>query len=195
MRRGRLPVELQVSKFPRVFKNLFEQRKRWRSGVWGPARAALILVSFCFVFQGSASAQVKSTRRVLFLTDLGTPASPGFTEIETAIFTGLQKSPYKIEFYEESMEAILFADEGSQRIIREELIRKYSDRRPDAIVAAGSASLKFIAELHERFFPDTPVIFCGIVEDKRDLPKPDLHFTGVMGEPRPEATLNAALHL
>jgi PAS domain S-box-containing protein len=195
MSRGRLPVELQVSKFPRVFKNLFAQRKRWRSGVWGPARAALILLSFCFVFQLSAGGQVKGTRRVLLLTDLGTPASPGFTEIETAIFTGLQKSPYKIEFYEESMEAILFADEGSQRIIREELIRKYSDRRPDAIVAAGSASLKFIAELHERFFPDTPVIFCGIVEDMRDLLKPDLHFTGVRGEPRPEATLNAALHL
>src|SRR4029077_4569159 len=104
MRRGRLPMELLVSKFPRVFKNLFEQRKRWRSGVRGPARAAHILLSFCFVFQVSAGAQVKGTRRVLLLTDLGTPASPGFTEIETAIFTGLQKSPYKIEFYSESME-------------------------------------------------------------------------------------------
>src|SRR6201984_2318423 len=149
MRRGRLSVELQVFKFPRVFKNLSGQRKRWRPGVWEPARAALILLSFCFVFQVSVGAQVKSTRRVLFLNDLGTPASPGFTEIETGIFTGLQKSPYKIEFYEESMEATLFADESSQRIIREDLIRKYSDRRPDAIVAAGSASLKFIAERHE----------------------------------------------
>jgi PAS domain S-box-containing protein len=195
MRRGRLPVELQVSKFPRVFKDSSGQRKRWRSGVWVPARAALILLSFCFVFQVSADAQVKGTRRVLLLTDLGTPASPGFTEIETAIFTGVQKSQYKIEFYAESMEATLFADEGSQGIIREDLIRKYSDRRPDVIVAAGSASLKFIAELHEKFFPDTAVIFCGIVEDIGDLLKPDLHFTGVRGEPRPEATLNAALHL
>jgi PAS domain S-box-containing protein len=195
MRRGRLLVELQVSKFLRIFESLFGQNERMRSGVLEPARVALILLSFCFVFQVSAGAQFKGTRRVLLLTDLGTPASPGFTEIETAIFTGLQKSPYKIEFYEESMEAILFADESSQRIIREELIRKYSDRRPDAIVAAGSASLKFIAELHERFFPDTPVIFCGIVEDMRDLLKPDLHFTGVRGKPRPEATLNAALHL
>ena len=195
MKCGRLLVELQVSKFLRIFENLFRQHKRWRSGVWEPARAVLILVSFCFMIQVNAGAQVKGTRRVLLLTDLGTPASPGFTEIETAIFTGVQKSPYKIEFYAESMEATLFADEGSQRIIREDFMRKYSDRRPDVIVAAGSASLKFIAEIHERFFPDTPVIFCGIVEDIRDLIKPDLHFTGVRGEPRPDATLNAALHL
>src|ERR1700757_4554835 len=125
MRCGRSLVELQVSKFLHIFEDSFGHRKRWRSGVWEPARAVLILLSFCFVIQVNAGAQVKGTRRVLLLSDLGTPASPGFTEIETAIFTGLQKSPYKIEFYAESMEATLFADEGSQRIIRDEFLRKY----------------------------------------------------------------------
>ena len=106
-------------------------------------------------------AQVNETRRVLFLSDLGTPASAGFTEIETAVFTGVQTPPYKIEFYSESLEVTLFPGDVSRQEFSEKLLRRYSEHKPDVIVAAGSASLKFIAELHERVFPDTPVIFCG----------------------------------
>ena len=74
-------------------------------------------------------------------------------------------------------------------------MRRYSDRKPDVIIAAGSASLKFIAEQHDRFFPATPVVFCGIIEDTRSQLKPDLPFTGVRGDVKPAETLEAALHL
>lgn len=187
MRFARLPGR-QVSEFLRDLRGSIGQRRPWQG-------TAFILLLACFLFQVSVEAQVQGTRRVLILTDLGTPASPGFTEIESAIFNGLQKSPYKIEFYTDSLEITSFPDQASEPEFREEFLHKYSGHKPDAIVAAGSASLKFIAELHERVFPDTPVIFCGIVEAPRELPGPDPHFTGVRSEPKPEETLNAALRL
>ena len=190
-----MPVGLHAIEFPHFFGRLFGEGKRWQFAACAPLRAVLILLSFCFLFQLSLLAQVKGTRRVLFLSDLGTPASPSFTEIETAIFSELQNSPYKIEFYSESLEITSFPDEVSKHEFGEKLLRRYSERKPDVIVAAGSASLKFISELHERFFSDTPVIFCGIIEDTEGLLKPNPHFTGVRSKPNPAETLNAALRL
>jgi PAS domain S-box-containing protein len=145
--------------------------------------------------QGVVGAQIKPVKRVLVLNDLGIVASPGFAEIDQALYAGLQESPYKIEFYEESLELTLFPDDGPQRRFRKEFIRKYSGRKPDLIIAAGTDSLKFIAESPERFLRDTPVVFCTILGEIPEGLTPDVHFTGVLGRVQPAATLNEALRL
>jgi hypothetical protein len=132
---------------------------------------------------------------VVILDDLGIISSPGFAEVDQAIFAGLQKSPYQIELYHESLEVNLFPDEISQRRIREGFIQKYSDRRPDVIIAVGSASFKFVAESQEKFLRDTPIIFCAILGKIPEEPRPDIQFTGVLGRLHPEETLTAALHM
>src|SRR5437773_12408810 len=91
-------------------------------------------------------AQLRQARRVLLINDLGIVSSPGFAEVDQAIFSALQNSPYQIELYHESLQLIFFPDDESQRAFRQSLIRKYSERKPDLIIAAGSASFKFIAE-------------------------------------------------
>jgi signal transduction histidine kinase len=155
---------------------------------------ALWLAAFLLP-QCLAAAQVKQTRRVLILDDLGVLSSPGFAEIDQAVFAGLQKSPYQIELYYESLELTLFPDEISQRRFREHFIQKYFDRRPDVIIAAGSASLSFIAQSDQAFLRATPIIFCAILGNLPDQLKPDMHFTGVLGKLHPEETLKAALEL
>ena len=81
----------------------------------------------------------------------------------------------------------LFPDELYRHRFREEFIQKYSDRKPDVIITAGSASLNFIAELHEPFVRDTPIIFfCTVLEGIPDRTGPDMHFTGVLGTLHPE---------
>jgi len=119
------------------------------------------------------------------------PASPGFTEIETAVFAGLQKSPYRFEFYSDQP--------GTSPCFRIVLQNPDSARnsytniqatKPDVIVLQqGYASLKFIAGLHDPFFADTPVISCGIIEAPGRYEKLGPHFTGVRSEPKPEETL------
>jgi len=156
--------------------------------------AVSLLLLFLFLVQGLAQAQVKPIRRVLVLSDLGTISSPGFAEADQALFAGLQKSPYQIEFYNEALELTLFSDEGSQRRIHKDFIRKYSDRRLDLIIAAGSASLSFL-ESNKGFLRNTPIVFCAVLENISAQPNRNMHITGVLGRLHPMETLDAALHL
>jgi signal transduction histidine kinase/ABC-type uncharacterized transport system substrate-binding protein len=156
--------------------------------------AVSLLLLFLFLVQGLAKAQAKPIRRVLVLSDLGAISSPGFAEVDQALLAGLQKSPYQIEFYNEALELTLFSDEGSQRRIHEDFIRKYSDRRLDLIIAAGSASLSFL-ESNEGFLRNTPIVFCAVLENISAQPNRNMHITGVLGRLHPMETLDAALHL
>jgi PAS domain S-box-containing protein len=155
---------------------------------------SLWLGIFLFL-QSPVAAQGNQVRRVLILDDFGTISSPGFAEVGQAIFLGLQESPYQIELYQESLQVTLFPDKILQGRSRKEFIRKYSDRKPDVIITVGSASLKFIAELHERFVQDTPIVFCAVLGEIPELANSGNHFTGVWGRLHPQETLIAALHM
>lgn len=159
-----------------------------------PGVLALLSAAF-FLFQVGVRAQVKQTKRVLILNDLGIVASPGFAEIDSAILDRLQKSPYQIELYQESLEITLFPDEASQRDFRAQIIRKYSHRKPDVIIAAGSASLKFVTESSEDFLGQVPTIFCTTLEEIPEPPNSGRHFTGVQGKLHPQETLDVALRM
>ena len=162
------------------------------------AKSALAIVTACLILllrSTVAAADVKEVRRVLVFNDLGSISSPGFAFIDQAIFAGLEKSPYQIEFYNENLETTLFSDKDSQRRFREWYVRKYRDRKPDVIIAAGRGSIKFMIDWHEAGFPNTPVVFCGSEESMIDELKPDSHFTGVWAVAQPEMTLKAALQL
>src|SRR6516165_12154108 len=143
------------------------------------SRVVSLLVWAFLLLQIPLAAQVRQVRRVLILNDLGIVSSPGFAEVDQTIFAELQKSPYQIELYHESLELTLFPDEVSQRRFREGFIAKYSERKPDVIIAVGSASLEFVALSHERFLQDTPTIFCAALGEIPDRVKHDSHFTGV----------------
>ncbi len=161
------------------------------------ARRTLILSVIAvalLVSRSTAVSPMGEVRRVLIINDLGVISSPGFSEVIQAVLTGLQKSPYRIELYEESLDLTLFPDRVSQDRFREEIIQKYSARKPDVIIAAGPGSLKFIANLYDKF-QGTPIIFCAIWGGIPDQLRQGMPFTGVLAQLHPEETLNAALHL
>ena len=160
-----------------------------------PRKLTLLLFGVFLLLQSPAAAQVKQIRRVVILNDLGIISSPGYAELDQAIFAGLQRSPYQIELYQESLEVTLFPDEVSQRRIREGFLLKYSDLKPDVIIAVGSASLEFVAESQERVLRDTPIIFCAIPGKIPDELGSDINFTGVLGKFHPAETLTAVLHM
>ena len=136
-----------------------------------------------------------SPARASLLTDLGIISSPGFAEVDQAVLTGLQKSPYRIELYQESLDLTLFPDQVSQDRYREEIIQKYSARKPDVIFKPpDQCPWKFVAELYDKF-QGTPVVFCAIWRGVSDELRHGMPFTGVLAQLHPEGTLNAALHL
>jgi PAS domain S-box-containing protein len=179
----------------RNWRHLWSTRQVLGLGHCPSISLRLILLCFLMITVLSAAAQLKQTRRVLIINDLGIVSSPGFAEIDQGIFSSLQKSRYRIELYDESLQLTFFPDEDSQRAFHDSLIRKYSGRKPDVIIVAGPESFKLIAESHERFIQETPIIFCELLGDIPDQSNSGLHVTGVMSRLQPEQTLKAALHL
>ena len=159
------------------------------------AKATLAALATCLVLQVVCGAQVKAVRRVLVLNDFNEINSARIAVLDQAVFATLNQSRYQIEWYSENLDATLFADEDSRRKLREWHIGKYQNRKPDLIIVVGPASLQFMAESHQRFFPGTPVIFCGSSEDMLDKLTLDSDFTGVWGVAQPEENLKAALEL
>ena len=157
--------------------------------------AALLTALVLLLPQTVPAAPHMEVKRVLVFNDLGSISSPGFAAVDRAILVGLQKSQYRIEFYNENLETTLFSDSASQREFRNWYARKYSDRKPDVIIAVGQDSVKFMVESHETAFPNIPIIFCGSTEEMLADMKLDSHFSGVWAVAQPEDTLNSALQL
>ena len=190
-------AELSVpGKFWRAETDVLRQQRRER-------RRLVTLLAWVLLTVGPASPQPrlgavahkKEVRRVLVFNDLGSISSPGFAAIDQAIFAGLEKSPYQIEFYNENLETTLFSDTDTQRGFQKGYVQKYRDRKPDVIIAVGEESLKFMVEWHETAFPNIPIIFCGSTEEMLDDLKLDSHLTGIWAVADPEKTLIAALQL
>jgi PAS domain S-box-containing protein len=157
----------------------------------------LVVVTVCLLLSPSALAsQVKQTRRVLMLSELG-PSSPTVALIEQEIRTAAldEKFPSQVEFYSEYLETTLFGDEASQNNLRDWFIRKYQSRKPELIIAAGPSPIQFLAKVHETFFRDTPIVFCASSEEEADYPKLDSQFTGVWMTIEAARTLEAAIRL
>ena len=159
-------------------------------------RSPYVLAPFvlCFLFQLVSDAEIKPVRRILILNEVG-PSFPIINLIDQGIRSGLDNAPYKLEFYHEYLETLLFPDAADQKQFREFYIRKYENRRPDLIITVGPAPLRFMLDAHKEFFPGVPVIFClpnGLVPGG---PAVDSDFTGVDTDFAAEETVRAALRL
>jgi PAS domain S-box-containing protein len=153
-----------------------------------------LLFLACLLFHTNAAAQLKETRRVLVFNELGLWSSRD-AAIDQEIFATLERSPYRIEFYTENLDANLFPNNAAKRQFRDWYLRKYRDRPPDVIIAIGPSPIWMMAESHDLLAPNTPIVFWGSTEEFTDPPKLDSNFTGVWGAAQPEKTLEAALHL
>lgn len=118
-----------------------------------PLKVALLAL---FFFQSATTAQVKPTRRILILNETGT-LYPSIDLIDQGIRTALGDSLYQVEFYREYFDTLLFPDPATQQEFRN--FWKYQNRKPGVIVTVGSSPLRFMAEVHQEFFPGIPVIF------------------------------------
>lgn len=154
-------------------------------------KLANLLLLTCLAFPTDAAAQLKETRRVLILNELGSDVDV----IDQELFTALGKAPYHIEFYIEDLDASLFPDKASQRQLSDWFLFKYEDRKPDLIIAVGPSPVKLMAESHQAFAPNTPIVFWGETDESEGPPRLDSDFTGVWGVAQPDKTLDAALHL
>src|SRR3954464_8950277 len=67
------------------------------------------LVVSLLLIQGVAAAQFQPTRRILILNEVN-PSYPADTIVNQGIQTALSDSPYRLEFYSEYLDSLLFPD-------------------------------------------------------------------------------------
>jgi PAS domain S-box-containing protein len=160
---------------------------------WGRLKLVFVLLA-CLLAQSTDAVPVKEVRRVLILHALGF-SSPASILVDEEIRAALDKAPYQIELYSESMQGILFSDPVSQRELAQGYIRKYRDRRQDVVIAVSPTPIKFMARSGEKFAPTTPVVICAGSEDQLEGVMLDARFTGAWRIVEAAKTLEAALQL
>ena len=165
---------------------------RW---VWGRSKPALFALAFCSLMTSTVGAQETEIKRVLVFSDGGLSA-PAMTLAVQNIHAVLEAGrPYHIEYYEENLAFALFPDDASQTSFRDFYVRKYKNRKPDVIIAAGQASIRSVMESHETFFPHVPIVFCCTSPQLYNLPKLGNDFTGTWVTYDAAKTVDAALRL
>ncbi len=152
------------------------------------------LILTCLFLPVNAAAQLKQPRRVLIINELGLWSSRAVA-VDREILMALENSPHQIEFNTENIDASAFPDNASKREFLDWLRAKYRQRKPELIVVVGPTPIKLMAELHEVFAPNVPIVFWASIAEFAEPPRLDTDFTGVWGVPQPQKTLEAALHL
>jgi signal transduction histidine kinase len=153
--------------------------------------AALVAI---FLSHPIAAEPTKEIRRILILNEAGT-SYPAIAIINEGIQAALNDSPYRLEFYSEYMDTILFPDPAEQQEFRDFYLRKYQNLKPDVIITVGPSPLKFMQEVHQRAFPGVPIVFCLPNRGLPGAPALDSDFTGVENDIAPAKTLEIALRL
>ena len=137
--------------------------------------------------------QAGPVRRVLILNEVGT-SYPLTNLVDEGIRKALANSPYRIEFYREYFDTVLFADPAEQMLFRNFYLEKYKNHRPDVVITVGSSPLKFMADVHRNAFPGVPIVFCfpNVPAAGAEL---DADFTGVEGDISADTTVALAVRL
>jgi signal transduction histidine kinase/ABC-type uncharacterized transport system substrate-binding protein len=173
--------------------------RRPKSGQQGPGGTrhlwvALAALAAIFLSHPIGAEPTKEIRRILILNEAGT-SYPAIAIINEGIQAALNDSPYRLEFYSEYMDTLLFPDPADQQEFRDSYLRKYQNRKPDVIITVGPSPLKFMQEVHERAFPGVPIVFCLPLREMPGAPALDSDFTGVENDIAPAKTLEIALRL
>jgi len=157
---------------------------------------ALLLVSLVVSLAAPiAMAQTPVRKTVLIINEVGL-AHPASAMVTERVMSRMAADPrYQIEFYVESLDSTLFADEKSENDNEDRLVGQYRDRKVDVIVAVGPRPLRLLARVSGTFLPNVPVVFCGSAPVQAGNPKLSSRFTGSWLNLDVAKTLEAAMRL
>ena len=140
----------------RVPGTLTATRKGRAPKAYGLATVTVFVSSCLLAFAAHADPQ-----HVLMLTD--TVSERAQALITTSIRETLRRDLDNVEFFVESLDIVRFPELLEQQAVVADFLReRYADRRIDAAIAIGPASLAFLAERRAEIFPDTPIVYGGV---------------------------------
>ena len=153
----------------------------------------MALVAAIALAGAASAAELAGPRRVLAIYD-----SDAERPVNVAFTSGLRAALVaagEVELFSEHLDAERFPEPLYERLFREWLRAKYSDARPEVIVAVGAAALRLLADPDKAPWPDVPVVF-GLVDERSiaGVPIP-ARFAGVADRLPVRETFELALRL
>jgi transcriptional regulator with GAF, ATPase, and Fis domain len=153
---------------------------------------ALLVLSTWLVFNTSSFASVSGeTKRVLILYSFryGLSANvlmDGNKITSRAIQTTMEEGmAHKIAFYSERMDVSALPENHYFEELRDEYRKKYAGQPIDLIIAVNYRALKFLIDHGEELWPNTPILFGGVEEGRREqLKQLRPNITGIFGNAR-----------
>ena len=139
------------------------------------------------------AAQPPPRKNILVISELG-ETHPAIATVTREITTGLSDNHhYQIELYIESLDTETFPTEEAQREFTEWITRRYRNQKPAAIVAIGPSPIAYLTGPAQSIFPDTPIVFCGSIQEMTASPRLDSRFTGTWLHLETAKTIDVAL--
>ena len=114
-----------------------------------------------------------------------------------SVMDGIQKtfenSGYFVRLSAEYLDALRFPDPANKRKIEALIISKAERTNPDLVIVSDNEALNFILKNRKNFFPNIPVVFCGINDFLPAMISGYRGITGVSEEMSVVDTVNIAL--
>ncbi|KAA0256893.1 PAS domain S-box protein [Deferribacter autotrophicus] len=95
-----------------------------------------------------------------------------------------------IEYFTEYLDTKRFNSPQYLKLIKNNLIFKYQNKKIDLIIVADNTALNIIVDLKDKIFKNIPVIFCGINHFKKSLLRNYRDITGVREDLSVDETIN-----
>lgn len=150
-----------------------------------------ILASLASCQAAVAEAPVREQKNVLVIHS-SREDSPYTALIESTSRKTLSAGlPGRLDYYAEYLDLARFSSPEYQEALQDFLGRKYAGRRLDAIIAEGTAPLKFVERYGAKIFPGAPLVFSTEEMDLRPIP----NSTGLVFQIDMKSTLDLALRL
>ena len=107
----------------------------------------------------------------------------------------LAKSSLAINLYVEYLDTKRFPDRTYWRPLSNSLSTKYQTTPFDLIITTDNNALEFLFQHRDRFYPETPVVFCGLNNFKPEMIENQRNVTGIAEATDLKQTIDLALHL
>ena len=126
----------------------------------------------------AVGAEAGRSKRVLMLFSEN-KFLPGNAIVEQAARSVLEQDGRPLEFYAEYLDTSRFPGQNYYRLFREYLQEKYAARPPDVILAFLTTQFELAGQLPAELFPNAPVVFGALTEDKIERDRLGTNATGV----------------
>jgi PAS domain S-box-containing protein len=162
-------------------------------------RAALFAAVICSGY--SLQADVGEPKRVLVLYSFDKEQSlySGFDQVLR--LTLRSKLPDRVEFYTEYLDLVRFPDRSHADNLVESLRLRFSEKKPDLVIAVSYSALNFLLSNGEELFPKTPIVTlfnerrAGELKQKMAQGLVRQNITGVEGRDDPKRSVDLARQL